>query len=348
MQRVLTSCRFKRPDRIPRFDTLWEYPQSWQEIFGDLENLSDITIWVPNEATFPSRARIIKEENDLIYEIEDWGRLIRRRRDAYFYEVLEVPIPPGTDPETVAFDPPDLDSRYLMGEKTLQDTSRLLEETRQKFCIFGKTGGPYLRSTFVRGETQFLMDMASDPPLAKTIADKVADHLLAVGLQELERWKIHQTGIWIYDDMAANRGPMFSPNSFEKILLPAYRKMIRAYKEAGAAYVFLHSDGNINPLLDMLIDAGIDGINPIERRAGMDPFDLRRRYPHLILIGGMDNTGTLIHGPIERILDEARSLIDLGRDGGLVIGTHSISPEIPLHHFRAYHEFVKEYGNFDG
>ena len=110
--------------------------------------------------------------------------------------------------------------------------------------------------------------------------------------------------------------------------------------------MFLHSDGNILPILEMLVDVGIDGLNPLERRANMDHRIIRERFPKLVLIGGMDNTGTLLNGPIGRIEAEARELIDMGRDGGLIIGTHSISPEMPLDHFIAYHEACLTYGRF--
>jgi uroporphyrinogen-III decarboxylase len=239
-----------------------------------------------------------------------------------------------------------LDERYLQGHANLADAQAALARENERFCVFGKTGGPYLRSSFVRGEAQFLMDIAADPPLAKAIADKVADHLLRVGLEEIRRWGLQDTGMWIFDDMAYNSGPVFSPKSFERIFLPSYRRMIQAYKQAGARYVFFHSDGNILPLLDMLVDAGIDGINPLERRAGMDPVELRRKYPRLILAGGVDNTDTLINGPASRIESEVRNLIELGRDGGLIIGTHSISPEVPLDHFMAYHHACQTYGDF--
>jgi uroporphyrinogen-III decarboxylase len=178
------------------------------------------------------------------------------------------------------------------------------------------------------------------------IADKVGDHLTAVGVQQIRRWSLQETGIWIYDDMAYNDGPMFSPAAFERIFLPAYRRMVGAYKAAGVRYVFLHSDGDVRSLLDMLVDAGIDGLHPLERRAGMDVSAIRRRYPRLILAGGMCNTDTLIHGPIARIEAEAREIIDLGHDGGVVVGTHSVSPEIPVAHFCAYHETCLRYGAF--
>ena len=184
----------------------------------------------------------MKEEGDYIYEIDSWGRTIRRRKDAYFVETLDVAIPDGTDLDGVQFDPPELDCRYRTGKMdpsvtyaSAAETDQALREDKRQHCVFGKTGGPYLRSTFLRGESQFLVDIAGDPALARAIADKVADHLMAVGRQQIRRWDLGATGIWIYDDMAYNQGPMFSPGQFEKVLLPAYRRMIGAYKDAGAS-----------------------------------------------------------------------------------------------------------------
>jgi hypothetical protein len=99
--------------------------------------------------------------------------------------------------------------------------------------------------------------------------------------------------------------------------------------------------------MDMLIDAGIDGINPIERKAGMDPVALRKRYPDLILTGGMCNSVTLYSGTQKEVESQAKELIDLGRNGGLVIGTHSINPEeIPLENYLSYHRTCNECGIF--
>jgi hypothetical protein len=344
--RVLAACAFQRPDRIPRFDSFWDYPALWRERFGPPEQLTDIEIWVPDEATFPTRARRIKEEGGWIYEVEPWGRTIRRKEGAYFVQTLNVPITDGTALDSLRFDPPDLPTRYLRGQHEPGKLDAALRLAKRQHCVFGKTGGPYLRSTFVRGEEHFLMDVAADPGLAKAIADKVGDHLTAVGVQEIERWSLQETGVWIYDDMAYNDGPMFSPRAFEQVLLPAYRRMIEAYKGAGARYVFLHSDGDVRPILDMLVDAGIDGLHPLERRAGMDIAEIRRLYPNLILAGGMCNTDTLIHGPVAKIQAEAREITELGRKGGVIIGTHSVSPEIPLEHFAAYHEACITYGAY--
>jgi uroporphyrinogen decarboxylase len=358
--RVLAACAFKPPDRIPRIEFFWEYSTSWEERFGPVEALNDVIIWSPNEGTFPTGARRIKEDNGYIYEIDKWGRTVRFRKGAFFVETLEVPLRDGVNIETIQFDPPELESRFLhietetildipllKGKPSLSKVNRALRQAKEQGCVFGKTGGPYLRSTYMRGEKQFLIDIAEDPVLAKVIADKMAAHLIAVGIQEIERWSLQETGMWIFDDVAYNTGPMFSPASFENIFLPAYRRMVQAYKQAGAKYVFFHSDGDIRLFLDMLIDAGIDGINPVEPRANMKVSELRQRYPRLILTGGMDNTGTLINGPIEAIQAETRQIIDVARDGGVLIGSGATGPDISLENFAAYHQVCMTYGNFE-
>jgi hypothetical protein len=333
---VAAALEFGRPARIPRFDSFQEFPDEWRGRLGDPAGLSDIEIWVPNEGAFCRRERVVSRDCGETVQIDRWGATVRSGDSAYFVETLDVAIPTGVDPDSVEFDSPYLDERFGAPRDA---------RTAERY-VFGKTGGPYLRTTFVRGEMQFLIDIATDAHLARVLADKMADHLLAVGVEQIRRWHLEETGMSIWDDMAFNQAPMVSPDQFERIFLPGYRRMIAAFKDAGAPHVLFHSDGNVLPLLDMLVDAGIDALNPLERRAGMDPFLVRDRYPDLALVGGMDNTGTLIDGPPSRIENEARELIDLGSEGGLVIGTHSISPDVPLENFMVYDRVCRTYGDF--
>jgi uroporphyrinogen-III decarboxylase len=343
-ERVLAACAFEPADKVPRFDSFWELPEEWKHEFGDNHDLSDIQIWAADEAPFPSAQHFVKEENGCVYAVDGWGSFYRTRASAYFKEILEVAMPEGVDPDAIRFESAESAPRYLMGRKDAVQMVADLAAARRDYCVFVKTGGPFLRTTFLRGEKRYLMDIAEDPDFARALAEKTAAHIEEVGVQSIKRWGLSDTGIWIYDDMAYNDAPLFSPKAFERIFLPAYRKMIARYREAGAKYVFFHSDGNINPFVEMLIDAGIDGLHPLERRAGVDPFLLRRRYPRLILAGGMCNTDTLVNGPIDRIKSETRRLLELARNGGMIIGTHSVSPEIPLAHFKAYDETCRIHG----
>jgi len=347
-ERVMTALNFQQPDRIPRFDNFWsEFKDKCVEELSLSKDVDltdyfdvDITIAIADETPFPTKREVISESKGSKIERDSWGRVLRTTSDVYFYEELDVSIKEKKDLDNIVFDSPYLDSRY---EGFVKRANAL----REKRCVFCKTGGPYLRTTYLRGEKEFLMDIAGDPEFAKALADRMADHIIEIGKESLRRGNLYDTGLWIYDDMAYNDGTMMSPASFEKVFLPAYRRMVKAFRDAGAAKVILHSDGNIAPVLDMLIDAGIEGINPVEPRAGLHVPSLRKKYGEkLSLIGGMCNSLVLPNGDRAEIENAAEEIIEMGKDGGVVIGAHSIGPDVPVQNYMFYNETVVEKGDF--
>ena len=342
-ERVLAAIDHQRPDRVPTFDSFWadfrDRCMAELSLSPDV-NLDDhfgidVGIAVADESPFPTRVEVLREDGHTTVSRDGWGRVKETRRDAYFYRELEVAVQEPRDLDRLVFDPPTMDQRYagFLG---------YVAANRDRRCVFCKTGGPYLRTTFLRGEVDFLTDIAEDPPFARALADRVADHIIQIGLESLKRGQLYGTGLWIYDDMAYNDTPMMSPSSFEQVFLPAYCRMVAAFKGAGAAHVILHSDGNIAPILDMLLEAGIDGINPVEPKAGMHLPSLKERYgDRLALIGGMCNSHVLPEGPLSAIRDQAREILEAGQDGGVIVGAHSIGSDIPVSHYTAYHRAVR-------
>jgi len=348
-ERVMAALAHRPPDRIPTFDSFWtEFRDQCIAELGlpadvDLDDHFgvDIAIAAADETPWPTRTEILRQDEEITVHRDGWGRVLETRRDTFFYRELETSIQGPADLEGAVFDAPTLDQRYT-GFMARVEAAR-----RAGRCVFCKTGGPFLRTTFFRGETAFLMDIARDWQFARALADRVADHIIQVGLESLRRGQLYDTGLWIYDDMAYNDAPLFSPESFERVFLPAYRRMVAAFKAAGAAKVVLHSDGNIGVILDMLLDAGIDGYNPVEPKAGMWIPELKAKYgDSLALIGGMCNSHVLPQGPVEAIRDQARAIIEAGRDGGVMIGAHSIGPDISVEHYVAYWETVRDEGGY--
>jgi hypothetical protein len=125
-QRVMAACAFQPPDRIPRYDKFWSYPEEWQQRFGPAHELTDVWILPPDETPFPSQARVLSEDGEDVYSVDSWGRRLRSRQGAYFTETLTVPIPDGTDPNIVEFDPPAADRRFSLGCATEADTANAL------------------------------------------------------------------------------------------------------------------------------------------------------------------------------------------------------------------------------
>jgi uroporphyrinogen decarboxylase len=345
-ERVLAALDFQKPDRVPRFDSFWsEFLEQWQKAKGLGESADikgyygiDISICVANEGTFPGSAAELERGSDYVISRDAWGCVVRTVPGGAFYEQLEVPIKEKSDLDRVTFEPADLDDRYT---DFVQAVAR---ESRER-CVFCKTGGPYLRTSFVRGTTQFLIDIASDEPFAQELALRMTDHLIGVGLESLRRSNLYDTGLWIYDDIAHNAAPMMSPDKFERIFYPQVKRMVQAFKAAGARKVCFHSDGNILPVLDMLIDAGVDGINPVEPKAGMDLARLHHQYEgRLALIGGMCNAFVLPGPSTSRIEEETRRILEVGRDGGVVIGAHSVGPDVSVENYDLYHTVLETHG----
>ena len=345
-ERVMAALNYQRPDRIPRFDSYWD--EFSEKCIGELSLPSeidlpahfgmDIKIAIADETPFPTKREMIREDGEVKIERDGWGRTIQTQKGAFFYRELEVAVEEKNDLDKIQFDSPDLDLRYgdFMGQ---------VGWVEDGFCVFCKTGGPYLRTTFLRGESNFLLDIASDRPFAKALADRMADHIIQIGLNSLARGNLYDTGLWIFDDIAYNQGPMMSPDAFEQIFLPAYRRMVSAFKDAGAAKVILHSDGNIGPLLDMFIDAGIEGINPVEPRAGLHIPTLKAKYgDKLVYIGGMCNSQVLPEGAEAEIRKKTEEIVEAGRDGGVIIGAHSIGPDIPVENYLLYLKTVERKG----
>ncbi len=334
-QRVMAAMNFQQPDRVPRYwQTFWdEFQQNWaiergqtdlHQHFGD-----DMRLVAADETPWPSGVGVLEESGDQVVLRTGWGEVKRTPARKHYPQqvmgvLLEAAVPERIDPDSLVFEDPGLDSRY-------EDAARTLAGLKDEYYVICKTGGPYLRTAFMRGEEALWIDVAEDPDWVRALVDRTVDHMIAVGLESLRRFDLYETGIGIYDDVAASWGPFVGPRNYERIFLPGLRRMVRAYKDAGAAMVMHHCDGNVLPLLDMWIDAGIDAINPVEFRSANDPVAIRERYgDQLVCVGGLDNCDILPRGDRAEIRDHIHYLLQAGRGGGYVIGPHSIGSDISI------------------
>jgi hypothetical protein len=146
--------------------------------------------------------------------------------------------------------------------------------------------------------------------------------------------------VMIYSDIAYNQGLMFSTDHFRQMGLLEHVEQICHCCHKKDMKVIFHSDGNVTEIIDGLVDAGIDGFNPIDVAAGMDSYLLRKKYPELILVGGLDVKSLLLNGTVDQIRAETRRLIEnTGRQGRLLIGcTAEVAANIPLDNYLAFHD----------
>jgi len=143
------------------------------------------------------------------------------------------------------------------------------------------------------------------------------------------------------EDMSYNHGPMLSKEHFDEFLLPYYRQIIPVIKEK-AVPVLTDSDGDITRMIPWLYEAGIEGVYPLERQAGVDIVKLRALYPNFLMLGGYDKMvmskgEEAMRGEFERILPVIRS------GGYLPSVDHQTPPEVSLENYRIYLKLFREY-----
>jgi len=175
------------------------------------------------------------------------------------------------------------------------------------------------------------------PELIHEIMEFIADYTIAVAGPILERMDFEY--VMIAEDMAMKSGPLLSKDCYREFIFPRMKRLVDFLKSGGVRYVMVDTDGNSEPLIRLLLDAGVDGIWPVERAAeGMDPRDLRKKYgKSLRLFGAVDKR--------ELAKDKAaidahlRGLAPLIEEGGFIPTVdHTVPPDVSLDNFRYYME----------
>jgi uroporphyrinogen decarboxylase len=171
--------------------------------------------------------------------------------------------------------------------------------------------------------------------------------LMEMNTVRAENWYSHLPeghGIeagFLGDDIAYKSGPLLSPAWMREHYFPRLARTIAAAHARGIRVLF-HSDGNLNPILDDLVAAGIDGLNPIEILAGMDVGDIHKRYPHIFMAGGIDVSQLLPFGTPGQVRDAVRKAID-DAEGRIMIGSSTeLNEDVPLDNFLSLRMAVLE------
>ncbi len=143
------------------------------------------------------------------------------------------------------------------------------------------------------------------------------------------------------EDMSYNHGPMLSRGFFNEFLLPYYQRTVPVIHGLGIK-ALVDTDGDVTSMIPWLLGAGIDGVYPLERQAGVDLAKLRALYPRLIMMGGFDKM-TMSQGEAP-MRAEFERLLPVMRTGGFIPSVdHQTPPEVSLQNFQTYVRLFREY-----
>ncbi len=333
VERVRTALEKRKPDRVPVLEFVVDERVA-RAAMPDCRDAADFM----DRAGFDGVAcgaqfAKVREFPDGRY-VDEWGVTYLAGPEAVAHP-LEGPVKTLADAES--YRPPDPSSPLRLGK--LADLVRRYKG-RRAICFHHRAA--FMWSAYLMGMDNILADFLLEPEKVEIVLDKVLEANIAVIRRAI---RSGAEVIVLGDDYAHNLGPMMSPDLFAKFLLPRLGKMVAAIHAEGALCV-KHSDGNIYPLLEMIVSAGPDGLNPIEPAAGMDLKTARSKVGNRIcLSGNIDCAQLLPFGTPSQVREAVRRAIaDGGANGAFILSSSnsihsSCRPENVLAMVQACHEF---------
>jgi uroporphyrinogen decarboxylase len=228
----------------------------------------------------------------------------------------------------------DVDRRRIPFEG-YRDAKRYAAEKERFYCWAGVA--PFEQMHPVCGHEYMLMGMALEPDWVKDMVNVFTD-LTLNHLEILFAEEGVPDGMFFYEDMGFKNRPFMSPAMYEEIILPGHKRLFE-YSHSIGCKVIVHSCGYVEPLVPGMIEAGLDCLQAMEVKAGMDLPTLFSRFGDCISFYGGVDVRCLISNDRKAIDEEMdRKILPVIQGGGgyILHSDHSEPPEIDYETMRYF------------
>ena len=349
-ERILRVYKRQEIDRIPMIDNAWRgtinrwynegMPKdvAWEDYFG-FDRV--IRICPDNSPRF--KRQIIEENERYRIETTPWGGTQK------VFNVLD------STPEVLKFyyDSPETWEEAKKAMYTYHDNRipwKYLEENYPKWKAEGRFMqlvvwfGFDVAHTRLTGTENMLIAMYEDPDWVTDIFDTYLNTSLDLCQRILDAG-YEFDGIFWYDDMGYKGSPFFSPAAYRELLKPYHKKAVDWAHERGMV-TEMHSCGYIEPLLPDILETGVEMLNPLEVKAGMDPFKLKNLYGDRLAFRGGINAQ--LWDNIDLVKAEMERIIPAMKEGGGYIfsSDHSIPNSVSFENMKEIARLAHELGRY--
>lgn len=242
---------------------------------------------------------------------------------------------------------PRLDPDWKMRENAYRVAKEFEEKYNNEVYIAPAIMG-MMESTWEGMGLENFSKLLARPKEAKKIFDDRGEFAVEM-IKRVIEWG--ETGaIWFFDDYGYKKGLFMSPRSYNKYVIPWVERMAKTAHKGGLK-LLLHSCGDILPILEDLIKAGIDGLNPIEPTTAnpdYDIFKLNEKYgDKLCWIGNVSPQDLSDKDPDTIRAYTKRLIKELAPGGGFILASgHTINPAIKLENYLAMRETLEKYCSY--
>jgi len=261
--------------------------------------------------------------------IDEFGIVFKRC--GHYYDMIEEKKPlyhAKSVADVEKYKPPrPVDERF----RDLRKQARKYYEEGYAVVLDSFSGGIWELAQWLHGISNAMKNLILNPELMEAILDLT----LEIHKTFWERM-LQEAGDYVHivlytDDYGVQTGPQIPPRLWEKFIFPRLRDLISFIKSNAKVRVMLHSCGGIRPLIDGIIRAGVDILNPIQPRAkGMNRKELSKEYGGKIIFhGGLDVQEILPKASPEIIEKEVKDIINTFKRGYIFAPAHCVQPDVP-------------------
>jgi uroporphyrinogen decarboxylase len=335
-ERFYLALDIKKADRVP-ITEFGVHPDVYLNITPQAGDDAEFQALMDMDAICcPIEFSKISEHSDGTF-VDEWQVTYKLNPELKHHPV-DYPIKTYDDLKT--YQPPDPNLPQRLG-----NLKRVVNQYKGEKAIIFAQRASFMWSAYIRGMDNLLVDFLSAPDFAHELLDKVLDvHIKSV----INAIKAGADTILLVDDYASNQGLLFSPVIFKDFILPRLKKIIQVIHENGAK-VIKHSDGNVLQIIDMLIEAGIDGLHPIDPIAGMDISKIKQKYgDRICVVGNIDCGPLLTFGTPQQVRKAVKNCIKKAsyNGGHIITSSNSIHSSVKPANYIAMLKAAKKYGQY--
>ena len=347
-ERVARMYAHQDADRVPIIDHPWPTTLTNWKKEGLPEDISYIdyfdldkigTLGANSSPRFPEET--LEETDEYRIYTSAWGATIKELKNSTAIDMLDFTII-------------DRDSWEITKKRMAPSKDRIdWNELKTTYPTMVKNGswiqanlcfGFDVTHSFFVGTERLLFALVENPEWCRDMFSHQLDTNLALLDLIWEAGYEFDSVTWC-DDMGYKGTQFFSVEMYREILKPFHKRAIDWAHEKGIK-ARLHSCGDVNPFIPELLEMGLDCLNPLEVKAGMDPIHLKKTYgDDLVFHGGINallwDDLNQLHAEIERVVPIMKE------NGGYIFSTdHSIPDNVSLEEFKEIIELIKDIGSY--
>jgi uroporphyrinogen decarboxylase len=340
LERVMKAIRLQEPDTVPTFELDIDEriiealkPGATYEDFIDYMDLDAICFHELKTDPF----EVLDKAKGLVRD--QWGAVKQYSGVSRTIPMaLQMAINSKEDLAKYVPPDPDLPGRFKRLEETVKrfkGKRAIMAVVRPFATIYGS----------LRNQDELLKDMIRDPEMVDGLNQITSDYYkrYTKNLIDVGADVIIETADWAFTN-----GPMVSPKFTAKYLIPGFKEVVDCCHSQNIPCL-KHTDGNIWPIFDLIVEAGADGVHPIDPLAGMDLGEAKAKYGDKVcLMGNVDCGELLSWGTKEEVRQAVKDCIKkAGKGGGYIcMSSNSIHGAVNPENFAEMIRAVRDYGKY--